>query len=148
METIRTEVAVGAPAAIAWDVISDLDGWARWNPVMRGKGNFELGARPLITIAPPGAKPIEFRPLVVEFDEGEALSWRRRLFIPGVFDSQFTLRVHKNGSAGSRFEQVGEFSGLLAGTLFSRNAKAFNLAFQTMGRSLKREAERLAAERP
>ena len=147
MKTIHAELGVGAPAQVAWEVLADLEGWARWNPVMRGEGRFEEGARPLITIANPGAKPVELRPKIIRVEEGREIRWLRRLGVPGLFDSEFGMRIAAEDAGRCRFEQFGIFRGLLANAIVARNAKAFEMAFQAMGRAFKREAERVARAR-
>ena len=146
MKTIHLDTGVGAPAKIVWAVVDDLDNWQRWNPVMRGEGSFELGARPQITIASPGADPLEMQPLIVHREEGKEVRWRRKLFIPGLFDAEFGMRVVSEDVGRCRFEQFGIFSGLFSNAIIARKSKAFEMAFQAMGRSLKREAERQARE--
>lgn len=144
MKTIHTELGIGAPADVTWGVLNDLEGWQRWNPVMRGEGAFELGARPKITMSNPGAKPLEITPEIILYEAGKEIRWRRRLFVPGLFDAELGMRVTPEDVGRCRYEQFGVFSGLLAGAFMSRNAKAFDTAFQAMSRSLKRESERAA----
>jgi len=147
VKTIHTELGVGAPAAITWGVVTDLEGWARWNPIMRGEGRFEFGARPQITIASPGAKPILIRPEIVKLDEGREVRWLRRMAVPGLLDGEHGIRVVAEDTGRCRLEHFEVFRGLLANFFIGRNAKAIETGFQAMNRSLKREAERVARER-
>jgi len=147
LKTLHTEIGIGAPASDVWEVISDLDGWAEWNPVMKVVGGLAPGNTIHVTIGAPGGKAISFEPEIVDVDEGTEFRWRVRKFL-GLFDSEHGFRVVPEDTGRCRFEQFEVFRGLLGDAMYSRQAKALDTGFQAMNRMLKRESEKRARERP
>ncbi len=147
MKTLHTEIGIGAPASDVWEVISDLDGWAEWNPVMKVAGGLAPGNSIRVTVAAPGGKPVSFEPEIVDVDEGREFRWRLRKFL-GLFDSEHGFRIVPEDVGRCRFEQFEEFRGLLGEVMYKRQLKALETGFQAMNRMLKREAEKRARERP
>ena len=146
MNRIHTEIAIGAPALIVWEVISDLDGWAAWNPVMKASGTLAPGERLHIALSAPGGKAMSFDPVVVLFEEGREFRWRsRRLF--GLFDAEHGFRIVPEGSDRCRFAQFEVFGGIVGRAIFSRQSKTLDIGFVAMNRMLKREAEKRVRER-
>lgn len=142
MKTIHTEIDIGAPADVVWEVISNLEGWEGWNPIMKASGTLAHGARPTIIIAPPGRKEIQVQPKISHFAEGEEFRWRTGFSFPGIFQAEHGFKVIPDGGDTCRFEQVEMMSGLLAGRMMARSGKEINTGFQVMNRMLKRESEK------
>ncbi|GAB4234264.1 MAG: hypothetical protein Kow0032_18000 [Methyloligellaceae bacterium] len=147
MKTIHTEQGIDAPAATVWALVRDLEGWERWNPIMKGSGLVEPGARPRITIAPPGRKPIDVRPKITHFVAGQEFRWRTGFPVAGLFRAEHGFRVVPESEGRCRFEQFEVMSGLLSGMIYARSGREIETGFQAMNRMLKREAERRARER-
>lgn len=147
MRTVHTEVGVMAPADVVWQVLTDFDGWARWNPIMKLAGVAREGARIEAVLAPPGRKPVKTRPVIVRVDEGHELLWHVRTMVPGILDAEHGFRVTPEDVGRCRFEQFETFSGLFANAIVGRAEGALKTGFTAMNRALKREAERLARER-
>ena len=147
MKSLHTEIGIGAAASIVWDVISNLEGWATWNPVMKVSGNLAHGERLDVTIAAPGGQGMSFKPEVVMLENGKEFRWRVRKML-GMFDAEHGFRVVPEDVGRCRFEQFEMFRGVLGGAMYSRQSKALNTGFQAMNRMLMREAEKLAREQP
>lgn len=146
MQTIHNEIGIGAPAPIVWEIVSDLEGWARWNPFMQARGKLAGGEKLLVIMAAPGGKKVSIEPRVVMVDDGREFRWKGRTF-GGLFRAEHGFRVTAEDVGRCRFEQFEMFSGLLAGAILSRQGKAIETGFQAMNRMLKREAEKRARER-
>lgn len=145
MKSLHTEIGIGAPADVVWGVISDLDGWAAWNPIMKASGKLAQGAQLDVTIAAPGSQGMSFRPEVVMLENGKEFRWRSRKML-GMFDAEHGFRVVPEDVGRCRFEQFEVFTGVLGTALYSRQSKALNTGFQAMNRMLKRESEKRARE--
>lgn len=146
MRTIHTEIGIGAPAEIVWEVVSDLDGWSAWNPVLKASGKLADGERLHVTIAAPGGKGYSVDPTVVQYEDGREFRWRIYSF-GGLFRAEHGFRVVPEDIGRCRFEQFEMFRGVLAGAFLFRQGKALETGFQAMNRMLKREAEKRARER-
>ncbi len=147
MKTIHTEIGVAAPADITWEVVSDLRGWARWNPIMRAEGRLALGEEITVTISAPDSKPMVIRPRIVHLEKGKEIRWLGYRLARTLFSDEHGFRVVAEDAGYCRFEHFDVFRGLLANLAYWRNAKVIDIGFQVMNRSLKREAERIARER-
>lgn len=145
MKSLHTEISIGAPASLVWDVISDLEGWAEWNPVMKASGNLVPGGRLEITIAAPGSQGLSFNPKIIILEDGREFRWRFRKYF-GLFDAEHGFRVVMEDTEQCRFEQFESFRGMLGGAMYKRQSKALDTGFQIMNRMLKREAEKRARE--
>lgn len=144
MKTIHTEIWVAAAAPVVWSVITDIERWPDWNPVMRIDGPLDPGRSITVTLLPRGKPEVVMRPKIVSYEEGREVRWVGRFLIPGLCDGEHGLRVVPEDVGRCRFEQFEVFSGLLAGPIMGKRVKEIETGFEVMNRMLKREAERLA----
>ena len=77
---IEHRIGVRAPPSAVWEILSDLEGWSRWNPLYpRASGKLAIGARLSLTLALPNAKPEDISPVLVDWVPDMQLVWRLRL---------------------------------------------------------------------
>ena len=145
MKSLHTEIGIGAPAHIVWEVISDLDGWSAWNPIMKASGTLAQGEQLDVKLAAPGGQGMSYQHKIVMLEDGREFRWRARKML-GLFDAEHGFRVVPEDVGRCRFEQFEVFRGILAGAFYSRQSKALDTGFQAMNRMLKREAEKRARE--
>ena len=145
MKSLHTEIGIGAPAHIVWEVISDLDGWSAWNPIMKASGTLAQGEQLDVKLAAPGGQGMSYQPKIVMLEDGREFRWRARKML-GLFDAEHGFRVVPEDVGRCRFEEFEVFRGMLAGAFYSRQSKALDTGFQAMNRMLKREAEKSARE--
>jgi len=56
--TVERRVRIDAPADAVWEVLADVEGWGRWNPIYpSARGSIGPGDTITLTIALPGMKP-------------------------------------------------------------------------------------------
>jgi len=94
MRTITRTVELDATPQQVWEVLTAARAHAHWNPfITRMDGALEVGRRIEVRIAPPGGKPMTFRPTVTHVDPAHHLAWLGHLLLPGLFDGahSFTL---------------------------------------------------------
>nr|WP_321985090.1 SRPBCC domain-containing protein [uncultured Lichenicoccus sp.] len=110
---ILTTIAVDAPPASVWAVLTDADDFPAWNPMIAGlRGRLEKGAV-IENIEGYGADRAIFWPRVLVADQERELRWRGRLWgMPGLFvgEHYFLLRPTAHGTM---FTQGEHFSGVL-----------------------------------
>ena len=147
MKTLHSELGVGARAEIVWEVLTDLTGWERWNPVMRVRGRLVQGERLNVVIMPPGGKQVQIEPAVTQLDAGRELRWRAHVMLPVILGIEQGFRVVAEDVGRCRLEQFAVFRGLLAEAVLWRSRKPIETGMQAMNRMLKREAERIGRER-
>ena len=136
---LSTRIAIDAPPETVWPLIADPAGHLRWNPNLRRmEGRLEEGARFVMALGAPGARPMTFSPRVLERREGRALVWLGRLWLPGIFDGRHSLRVEPDGRGGSVFVNEEDFRGIL---LWVMDVARFRPDFEVANAGLKRVAE-------
>lgn len=145
MKSLHVEISIGTPASVVWSVISDIEGWASWNPVMKASGKLAPGGVIDVKIAAPGGQGMSFNPEIVMLEDGKEFRWRVRKML-GLFNAEHGFRVVPEDTGRCRFEQFEVFRGLLGERTYSRQSKALDTGFQIMNRMLKREAEKRARE--
>ena len=91
-------------------------------------------------IEPPGARATTFKPTLRAVEENRELRWLGRLFVPGIFDGEHSLRIEPLASGRSRLIQSERFSGLFVGLVKGTLAKT-EAGFEQMNAALKARVE-------
>lgn len=140
MKTIETTETIDAPPERVWQVLTDLDSYAEWNPfIIEGSGRVAVGEKLKLRMQPPGGRAMTFRPLVLESDPDRELRWRGRLLVPGIFDGEHWFRLTPDGE-GTRLEHGEAFTGLLP-RFMGKVLKQSEAGFIELNTALKRRAE-------
>jgi hypothetical protein len=141
MKRIEAEIEIDAPIARVWAVLTDTGEYPAWNPFISSfRGVLRPGAQIEVRIAPPGQRPMTFRPTITEVTDGRALAWSGRLLLPGIFDGRHSFRLESLGAARTRLTQTEEFRGVLvpvAGGLLKHTVAGF----EAMNLALRQRAE-------
>ena len=141
MQLIETATDIRAPAARLWSILTDFSAYPAWNPFITTiEGDPNPGARLKITIAPPGRRPMTFRPVVLIAARERELRWLGRLFVPGLFDGEHAFRLEQRAEA-CRFHHSERFSGVLLRLFGDRLLTATRQGFEAMNAALKQRAE-------
>lgn len=132
MRELSSQIEIDAPPETVWRVLIDFDSYPEWNPV-----EIEMKGRPVEgtvlehTSRLPGSRPMRFRPTLVEVSKGEALGWKGRLVVPGLFDVRHRFALQPSGDGGTRLTQSEQFRGILipfVGGTLRRTQEAFAIA--------------------
>jgi hypothetical protein len=135
------EIEIAAPPDVVWRVLAETDRYGDWNPFIRRlRGELRDGAKLEVEIAPPGGRPMTFKPTVVAAAPGRELRWLGRLLVPGLFDGEHCFFLEALPEGRTRFVQSERFSGLLVGLLGATLSKT-SAGFEQMNRALKVRAE-------
>lgn len=130
------EVDIVAPAATVWALLTDAEGFPRWNStVTRIDGRIAEGER--LRLHVPGTERT-FTPTVTDVVPLERMSWIGGIapLFKGV--RRFTLTVSKEGA--TKFSMAERFSGLMV-PLAARAMPDLGPVFERFALDLKREAE-------
>lgn len=138
MRRIAVTTEIKAPVEAVWAELTNTEAFPSWNPFMSLAGPLEVGARLEVRIAPPGGRPMTFRPTVTAFEAGRRLEWLGRLVLPGIFDGrhEFTLEPV---AGGTRLTQAETFTGILVPLTASTLAKTEE-GFRAMNEALRARA--------
>jgi hypothetical protein len=141
VKIIRVVTDIAAPAQTVWAELSAVARFVEWNPFITSvQGELVAGGRLKVRIAPPGGRPMTFRPTITAVEDGKRLEWLGRLVFPGVFDGRHSFQLEDLGDGVTRVTQAEEFSGLLvpfARTMLERT----QAGFEAMNEVLRLRAE-------
>ncbi|WP_159792157.1 SRPBCC domain-containing protein [Puerhibacterium puerhi] len=138
--TITAAVDLDAAPRQVWDVLADGPSHAGWNPFLtRLDGTLTVGSRLDVRIAPPGGRPMTFRPAVTAVEPGRRLAWLGRLVLPGLFDGEHSFVLDPLPGGGTRLTQRETFRGLLVpftGSVLRRTEAGFGAMHEALRRRL------------
>jgi hypothetical protein len=136
MKRIETKIDLPAAPSAVWDQLVDTASIGSWNPFITSlSGEFEVGERLNVRIAPVGGRPLSFKPRVTVAEPGRRLEWLGTMGVPGLFDGRHSFTLTPREEGGTRLVQVEDFSGALipfAGKLLGRT----RLGFEAMNAAL------------
>jgi len=139
---LRREIEIDAPPEQVWQVLAGFASYPEWNPFITSiEGEPSEGAKLEVRIAPPGGRPMTFRPTVRAARPSRELRWLGRVLLPGIFDGEHVLAIEPLGEGRSRFIQSERFTGLLVPALRGTLDKT-ERGFEQMNQALKARVER------
>jgi hypothetical protein len=135
------EVTIKASAQSIWSLLTDAEGFSRWNSTVTGiEGHIREGER--IRLRTPGTSRT-FTPRVSAVVPNERMTWTGG-FAP-MFQGVRTFELRPGNDGSTDFAMEERFSGLML-PLIKRSLPDFKPIFERYAGDLKREAERAAAE--
>ena len=137
MRSIRVTTEISAPIETVWADLSAVHEYAAWNPFITSfTGELAVGSRVEVRIAPPGGRPMTFRPTITKVTPGRRLEWLGRFLFPGLVDGRHSFVLEALDERRTRLTQAEEFSGVLVpvmGSMLERTRAGFmamNVALQ------------------
>lgn len=131
------EVNIRADAAIVWSLLTDAQGFSRWNSTVSGiEGHIREGER--LRLHVPGTDRT-FTPKVSDVIPDERMTWTGG-FAP-VFKGVRTFALRPRDDGSTEFTMKEHFSGLIL-PLVKGSLPDFGPVFERYANDLKREAER------
>jgi hypothetical protein len=145
MKTIESVTEIDAPVQAVWAELSAVSTYPGWNPfITTFEGELVVGDRVEVRIAPPGGRPMTFRPTITEVEEGRRLEWLGRLLVPGVFDGRHSFQLEDLGQDRTRLTQAETFSGVLV-ALTGKTLERTREGFEAMNQAVRLRAEAATA---
>jgi hypothetical protein len=141
-KTIQTAVTVEASRETVWSILTDFEGYARWNPLMTAaEGDARLGAHIDVDIHPPGSDVQELSPEITILRPNRKLAWMSREVLPGISDREYEVILDPLGDERVRVVMHKRFEGILIP--FTSTAEE-QVGLDLMAEALKRRAEEAA----
>lgn len=140
MHVIETHETIDASPEQVWEVISDLEGFEKWNPVIVSvEGRAVVGENIAFRMVLPGGGKSRHEPKIIEATPHQALRWE------GTVGAAFLARaVHefllRPVEGGTSLTQKETFTGLLV-PLVKGTLKRTEEGFNEMNRALKVHVE-------
>jgi hypothetical protein len=129
MKSISVTTEISAPIETVWAELSAVDDYAAWNPFITSfTGELAIGSRVEVQIAPPGGRPMTFRPTITEVTSGRRIEWLGRFLVSGLVDGRHSFLLEALDDGRTRLTQAEEFSGVLVplmGSMLGRTRQGF-----------------------
>ncbi len=137
---IEKRVGVRAPSERIWEVISDLPGWDRWNPVETAvEGTFAFGGPVALTEAIPGLPERRVTGKISDWQPNAQVVWTEKR---GFLFSNVRYYEIEELEPGSCIVANGFiFSGLRGEGFHDKNKKVIRAACEQIGEALRLTAE-------
>ncbi len=141
MKEIKTEITINASAEKVWEIFTNVDKYAEWNPFIKSmKGNLKVSEQIEVLLQPPGSSAMTFKPTVLVFDKNKEFRWLGKLFFKGLFDGEHYFQLTENPDGSTTFVHGEKFSGILV-PLLSKILGNTIKGFNQMNEALKNRAE-------
>lgn len=138
-KTIKSAVTVEASRKTVWRILTDFEGYARWNPLMTAaEGDARLGAHIEVDIHPPGSDTQELSSEITILRPNRKLAWMSREVLPGVSDREYEVILDPLGDERVRVVMHKRFEGILIP--FTSTAEE-QVGLDLMAEALKKRAE-------
>lgn len=142
MKQISTEIEIQASAERVWEILADLPGYARWNPLIReASGELREQGRLELFIATPGLATRRVGVQLLRVDPGRELRWLGRLFMPRLLDGDHSFLIAPVAPGRVRVVQKESFSGLCVPFVAPWLIPKMTEGFRAMNEALKQQAE-------
>jgi|WetSurMetagenome_2_1015567.scaffolds.fasta_scaffold70509_2 hypothetical protein len=138
MKKIRTEITIQSTPEKVWQVLTNLDQYADWNPFLHhASGKIDLGKQVDVTFKNNG-KDMVLHCIVTEVDRCRKLSWKYHVGAPFLYQGEhiFTLDTTSDGKV--HFVDQENFTGLLVPFFVKENDTG---GFISMDEALKKKTE-------
>lgn len=146
-EKLERRIGIQAPDEIVWEILSDIPGWADWNPIYpRAQGEIRIGNRWTLDLALPGQPVRTIHPVILDWAPYDHIHWRLDILRGWARTVRF-LEIEKMGPENVIFSNGEIFDGLLGGLIVGQVRKSVIDGFEAMNEVLKQRSEALWAAR-
>ena len=141
MREIRTETTIDASPERVWEVLTDLESFADWNPfITEASGRVVEGDRLALRMSPPDGRAMNFRPTVTKADPGRELRWLGHLGVHGIFDGEHYFRLEELPGGRTSLVHGEKFTGLTV-PLFGGTLDKTERGFELLNEALRERCE-------
>lgn len=144
MQTVETEIEIQAPPEKVWSIITDIDKWHEWSPIINASsGEAAVGSTVAITMMSKeaGKDGPKYNPEIIQMDEPTYFHWRAHMMAGFVFTNDKIIELEKT-DAGTKVIHKETFKGLMAALMKGQMAKEVPPMLTRMNEALKQLAEK------
>ena len=111
---IETEIIIHASARLVWQVLTDLEKYREWNPLIRdARGELVEGALIDVYITPPQLARRNGTVEILKVDTERELHWLGKVLCRGILDGDHQFILEPMGAGSVRVFQRERFAGVL-----------------------------------
>jgi hypothetical protein len=138
---IEHRIGVQAPAEVIWEIISNIEGWADWNPLYpKAEGTLRIGQTLTLTLALPGEPHQTIQPEIVDWVPNDQIHWKLSL-MRGLVRTVRFIEIESLGPTSCIISNGEIFQGFLGPSVAQSRRRAIRQGFAEMGEALAARAE-------
>ncbi len=144
MQEIKTEIEISALPSKVWGIITDINNWQEWSPIINAShGVGSVGSELAITMMgkEEGKDGPKYKPIITELDEPKYFRWRAHMLAGFIFTNYKIFELEET-STGTRLTHTESFKGLLAPIFRGQMEKGVPPMLNSMNKALKDLAEK------
>ena len=142
----KNEIVIAAPVETVWDILTDLEKYSEWNPLLyQANGKVEVGET-VIVYAKTASKDMKFTCKVTRVEPLREFAWRFPVIHPILFRGEHIFRIEPTGEEEIKFIDREWFKGILLPTQAKDLETNGLMAMIEMGKALKDRAERISVD--
>ncbi len=144
MQEIKTEIEISAPPSKVWGIITNIDNWQEWSPIINAShGVASVGSELNITMIgkEEGKDGPKYNPVIMKLDEPKYFRWRAHMLAGFIFTNDKIIELEET-SSGTRLTHTETFKGLLAPIFCGQMEKGVPPMLNSMNKALKDLAEK------
>jgi hypothetical protein len=144
LQEITTEIEISAPPSKVWSILTDINSWQEWSPIIKeSHGTASVGSELTITMMgkEQGKDGPKYNPIITELEEPNYLRWRAHMLTGFIFTNYKVLELEESNS-GTRLIHKEMFKGLLAPIFCGQMEKDVPPMLNSMNQALKVLAEK------
>jgi len=146
MREIRTEIDISAPITEVWGILTKIDDWAQWSPIInQASGDASLGSTLSITMMgkEEGKDGPKYSPVITILDEPKSFRWRAKMMAGFIMTNDKVFELEET-SSGTRLIHKELFSGMFVPLFWSSVEKNVPAMLNSMNEALKTKAEKIS----
>jgi len=146
---IRTEIEISAPIEKVWRILTDIDHWNEWNPIInQASGVASLESELSITMRDEDGKDgPKYMPIVTAFQEPTKFRWRAKMMSEFLMTNDKVFELEDTGT-GTRLIHKELFSGMFVPLFWSKVNNHVPSMLNSMNQALKLKVEENAGSIP
>jgi hypothetical protein len=144
LQEIETVIEISAPPSKVWAVITDINNWKEWSPIIKeSHGTASVGSELTITMIgkEEGKDGPKYSPIITELNEPHYFKWRAHMLADFVFTNYKIFELEETGS-GTRLTHKELFKGLLAPVFCGKMEEGVPPMLNSMNTAMKNLAEK------
>jgi len=144
VQEIKTEIEISAPPSKVWEIITDINRWQEWSPIINAShGATSVGSKLNITMVgkEEGKDGPQYNPIITNLNEQRYFRWRAHMLAGFIFTNDKIFEL-KETESGTRLTHTETFKGLLAPIFCGQMEKGVPPMLNSMNTALKELAEK------
>lgn len=144
MQTITTEIEISATPSKVWNIITDINKWHEWSPIINASvGDVSVGSTLSITMMSKeeGKDGPKYSPKIIKLDEPNYFHWRAHMVAGFIFTNDKIFELEET-SSGTKVTHTETFKGILAPLFRGMMKKGVTPMLNSMNEALKNESEK------